>query len=198
MRTAIILDRTGKEIYREELTKRAARMSMQAVMDQRRLDALAKEHPEAFAARIESDTVALHFFYDPQGRSQHMFGDPFAKPEPKPRGKFTETKPGTYRTTLAPAKLLELFPYVPNRPEWKLLPWAAVKAESPKHDTFIGYCLYGDSRHFYFQERGNPEALVIVQPATHDCLENAQPVATDGPLGHGWACAVCGAPLQAG
>lgn len=32
----------------------------------------------------------------------------------------------------------------------------------------------------------------------HDCDENAQLIDTDGPLGHGWECAICGKFLQAG
>lgn len=34
--------------------------------------------------------------------------------------------------------------------------------------------------------------------AEHNCDEWAGPVQTDGPLGHGWACGVCGNFLQAG
>ena len=32
----------------------------------------------------------------------------------------------------------------------------------------------------------------------HDCMEHAYPHGTDGPLGHGWSCGVCGEFLQAG
>lgn len=32
----------------------------------------------------------------------------------------------------------------------------------------------------------------------HDCEANAVPYVSDGALGHGWECAVCGAFLQAG
>lgn len=32
----------------------------------------------------------------------------------------------------------------------------------------------------------------------HDCNENAVPYVSDGALGHGWECGVCGAFLQAG
>jgi hypothetical protein len=32
----------------------------------------------------------------------------------------------------------------------------------------------------------------------HDCMEHAYPHATDGPLGHGWSCGVCGALIQVG
>jgi hypothetical protein len=32
----------------------------------------------------------------------------------------------------------------------------------------------------------------------HDCMENAVPYVSDGPLGHGWECGVCGEFLQAG
>ena len=32
----------------------------------------------------------------------------------------------------------------------------------------------------------------------HNCMENAVPYTSDGALGHGWECGVCGAFLQAG
>lgn len=32
----------------------------------------------------------------------------------------------------------------------------------------------------------------------HDCWENAVPYSSDGPIGHGWECGVCGEFLQAG
>lgn len=32
----------------------------------------------------------------------------------------------------------------------------------------------------------------------HDCFDNAVEYASDGPLGHGWECGVCGKFLQAG
>jgi hypothetical protein len=32
----------------------------------------------------------------------------------------------------------------------------------------------------------------------HDCDENAVPYISDGPLGHGWECGICGTFLQAG
>lgn len=32
----------------------------------------------------------------------------------------------------------------------------------------------------------------------HDCDENAVPYLSDGALGHGWECGVCGKFLQAG
>lgn len=34
--------------------------------------------------------------------------------------------------------------------------------------------------------------------AEHDCDENAVPYVSDGALGHGFECGVCGAFLQAG
>jgi len=37
-----------------------------------------------------------------------------------------------------------------------------------------------------------------VEPPVHDCWENPVPYESDGPLGHGWECGVCGAFLQAG
>ena len=37
-----------------------------------------------------------------------------------------------------------------------------------------------------------------VEPPAHDCWENPVPYESDGPLGHGWECGVCGAFLQAG
>lgn len=33
---------------------------------------------------------------------------------------------------------------------------------------------------------------------THDCDENAVPYTSDGALGHGWECGLCGKFLQAG
>ena len=51
----------------------------------------------------------------------------------------------------------------------------------------------------------NPRAkkarmLTVVQPATqaHRCMDNAVPYSSDGALGHGWECGLCGAFLQAG
>lgn len=79
MSTAILFDRTGKELVREEL-KRHARMSMQAVADQKRLDALHKLHPEAFAAKIQMGSGALHFVFDASGRSMHTYDNPFEQP----------------------------------------------------------------------------------------------------------------------
>jgi hypothetical protein len=32
----------------------------------------------------------------------------------------------------------------------------------------------------------------------HDCMMNAVPYVSDGPLGHGWECGICGEFLQAG
>jgi hypothetical protein len=32
----------------------------------------------------------------------------------------------------------------------------------------------------------------------HDCYANAVPYESDGPLGHGWECGICGEFLQAG
>lgn len=32
----------------------------------------------------------------------------------------------------------------------------------------------------------------------HDCWDHAVPYVSDGPLGHGWECGLCGAFLQAG
>lgn len=37
-----------------------------------------------------------------------------------------------------------------------------------------------------------------VEPPAHDCWENPVPYESDGPLGHGWECGVCGTFLQAG
>lgn len=34
--------------------------------------------------------------------------------------------------------------------------------------------------------------------ADHDCQEHATYILTDGPIGHGWECGVCGDFLQAG
>lgn len=41
-------------------------------------------------------------------------------------------------------------------------------------------------------------ALRAQVDADHNCDENAVPYESDGPLGHGWECGVCGAFLQAG
>lgn len=46
-------------------------------------------------------------------------------------------------------------------------------------------------------ERGEAEPVVNVPPS-HDCMDHAYPHDTDGPLGHGWSCGVCGEFLQAG
>lgn len=40
--------------------------------------------------------------------------------------------------------------------------------------------------------------VVGCSEAAHASLESAEPVTTDGPLGHGWACSRCGEFLQAG
>ena len=48
---------------------------------------------------------------------------------------------------------------------------------------------------------GATEAAVAesgLAPPEHDCWENPAPYESDGPLGHGWECGVCGAFLQAG
>ena len=34
--------------------------------------------------------------------------------------------------------------------------------------------------------------------AAHDCWDHAVEYVSDGPLGHGWECGLCGAFLQAG
>lgn len=44
----------------------------------------------------------------------------------------------------------------------------------------------------------NPESSVRAEPPPHDCWENPVPYVSDGALGHGWECGVCGAFLQAG
>lgn len=41
-------------------------------------------------------------------------------------------------------------------------------------------------------------AAMKAAPPTHDCWENAEPYTSDGALGHGFKCGVCGAFLQAG
>lgn len=40
--------------------------------------------------------------------------------------------------------------------------------------------------------------LIPADPADHVCEDNAVPYVSDGPLGHGWECGVCGSFLQAG
>lgn len=42
------------------------------------------------------------------------------------------------------------------------------------------------------------EPIVSNEGPEHDCMTNAVPCKTDGPLGHGWECGVCGEFLQAG
>lgn len=37
-----------------------------------------------------------------------------------------------------------------------------------------------------------------IEPPAHDCDDHAVPYVSDGALGHGWECGVCGAFLQAG
>ncbi len=37
-----------------------------------------------------------------------------------------------------------------------------------------------------------------IAPREHDCMEYPVPYVSDGPLGHGYECGVCGAFLQAG
>lgn len=41
-------------------------------------------------------------------------------------------------------------------------------------------------------------AVSGVEPPAHDCMENAVQYESDGVLGHGWECGVCGDFLQAG
>lgn len=42
------------------------------------------------------------------------------------------------------------------------------------------------------------ENLTHTAVPAHDCFEEAVPILTNGPLGHGWACGICGTFLQAG
>jgi hypothetical protein len=42
------------------------------------------------------------------------------------------------------------------------------------------------------------EHVEVEKNAKHDCIKNAVPYVSDGPLGHGWDCGICGAFLQAG
>jgi hypothetical protein len=37
-----------------------------------------------------------------------------------------------------------------------------------------------------------------ITPRPHDCIDHPVPYVSDGRLGHGWECGVCGAFLQAG
>lgn len=39
---------------------------------------------------------------------------------------------------------------------------------------------------------------VLTDQSPHDCWDNAVEYVSDGPLGHGWECGLCGAFLQAG
>lgn len=51
-------------------------------------------------------------------------------------------------------------------------------------------------------ERGRPltaaEMQAMRDELNHDCDENAVPYESDGALGHGWECGICGNFLQAG
>ena len=55
-----------------------------------------------------------------------------------------------------------------------------------------------------FEAWVTPDVLELVEerptvPAPdHECSEHAVPYTSDGPLGHGWECGICGAFLQAG
>jgi hypothetical protein len=37
-----------------------------------------------------------------------------------------------------------------------------------------------------------------IEPPPHDCWDHPVPYTSDGALGHGWECGVCGEFLQAG
>lgn len=70
---------------------------------------------------------------------------------------------GTYTTTKR--FTLDFFPYQPNVPEkWAIMPllFAAAAAVNPEAKGFLGWRDEKDGRHFFFQERGNPEAVVVV------------------------------------
>jgi hypothetical protein len=50
-------------------------------------------------------------------------------------------------------------------------------------------------------EAGQTEARIAeqgVEIPAHDCDDHAVPYVSDGALGHGWECGLCGAFLQAG
>jgi hypothetical protein len=54
---------------------------------------------------------------------------------------------------------------------------------------------------FFGRPATRSEVLTAMNEANfknHDCHENAVPYFSDGPLGHGWECGVCGTFLQAG
>lgn len=46
------------------------------------------------------------------------------------------------------------------------------------------------------QKRG--ESKPKPMPKGHNCFDNAVPYESDGALGHGWECGICGEFLQAG
>jgi hypothetical protein len=46
----------------------------------------------------------------------------------------------------------------------------------------------------YFTSDGKPRHMLC----EHNCDENVVPYESDGALGHGWECGVCGTFLQAG
>lgn len=49
-----------------------------------------------------------------------------------------------------------LFPYIPGRPQWDDVPWAAARKIDKRVDGFVGH----NSTHFVFQIRGVGEVLV--------------------------------------
>lgn len=62
--------------------------------------------------------------------------------------------------------------------------------------------LWLDDDHGRIAEVTHDSATAITCTETkrgaHDCYENAVPYTSDGPLGHGWECVICGRFLQAG
>jgi hypothetical protein len=66
----------------------------------------------------------------------------------------------------------------------------------------VGGPLYEDDVDPFPPVEAGTTAAAVAESDTpipdHDCMENAVPYVSDGPLGHGWECGVCGEFLQAG
>lgn len=65
-------------------------------------------------------------------------------------------------------------------------------------DAKLGYCK--TLGHWNLHEKGTTCKgwQTIPHTEVHDCWENAVPYVSNGALGHGWECGICGNFLQAG
>ena len=61
-----------------------------------------------------------------------------------------------------PSRRLQFYPYTPNRPEWKQLPWDAARAIDRRVTGFIGH----DDNFFVFQIRGVNKEIRIPKKST--------------------------------